>query len=82
MEVRYVNKQDLRTWWTWIRRGLDRVLKKTQESWIPEDLYCDCYEGRSMLWVALEYGRPIGFFVIQPNQTNVHVWVAYLKRLS
>jgi hypothetical protein len=82
MEVRYIPKEELRNWWTFVRIGLNKVLEKTPESWIPEDLYCDCYENRSMLWAALEYNRPIGFFVIQPNQTNIHVWVAYLEKPS
>ena len=37
MEVRYINKEELRNWWPWVRKGLDKVLEKTPESWIPED---------------------------------------------
>ena len=82
MDVKYINKDELRSWWSWVRKGLDKVLKKTPESWIPEDLYCDCYEGRSMLWVAMQYNYPIGFFVLQPSQTNIHIWVSYLEKPS
>ena len=79
MEARYISRDELRGWWPWVRKGLDTVLKKTPESWIPEDLYCDCYENRSMLWVTLVDNKAVGFFVLQPNGTNVHIWVAYLE---
>ena len=79
MEARYIPKEELRSWWTWVKNGLETVLRKTPESWIPEDIYCDCYENRSMLWVTLVDNKPVGFFVLQPNGLNVHIWVAYLE---
>lgn len=79
MEARYIPKEELRSWWTWVKNGLETVLRKTPESWIPEDIYCDCYENRSMLWVTLVDNKPVGFFVLQPNGPNVHIWVAYLE---
>lgn len=79
MEARYIPKEELRSWWTWVKNGLETVLRKTPESWIPEDIYCDCYENRSMLWVTLVDNKPVGFFVLQPNGSNVHIWAAYLE---
>lgn len=79
MEARYIPKEELRSWWTWVKNGLETVLRKTPESWIPEDIYCDCYENRSMLWVTLVDNKPVGFFVLQPNGLNVHIWAAYLE---
>lgn len=78
-EVRYIQKDELRGWWVWVRKGLEKVLQKTPENWIPEDLYCDCYENRSMLWVFMVDNRATGFFVLQPSNKNVHIWVAYLE---
>ena len=78
-EVRYIPKDELRGWWVWVRKGLEKVLQKTPENWIPEDLYCDCYENRSMLWVFMVDNRATGFFVLQPSNKNVHIWVAYLE---
>lgn len=79
MEARYIPKEELRQWWPWLKKGFEVVLKKTPESWIPEDIYCDCYENRSMLWVTLVDNKAVGFFVLQPSGTNVHIWVAYLE---
>ena len=78
-EVRYIPKDELRGWWVWVRKGLEKVLQKTPENWIPEDLYCDCYENRSMLWVFMVDNRATGFFVLQSSNKNVHIWVAYLE---
>lgn len=77
MEKRYIQPQELRSWWPWVRVGLDKVKTKSTEPWIPEDVYADCFEQRSMLWVFLENGRPLGFVVLQPFGENLHVWCAH-----
>jgi hypothetical protein len=77
MEKRYIQPQELRSWWPWVRVGLDKVKTKSTEPWIPEDVYADCFEQRSMLWVFLKENRPVGFAVLQPFQTTLHVWCGY-----
>lgn len=77
MEKRYIQPQELRSWWPWVRVGLEKVKTKSTEAWIPEDVYADCFEQRSMLWVFLKENRPVGFAVLQPFQTSLHVWCGY-----
>ena len=48
-----------------VRNGLEIILTKSPESWIPEDIYSDCFTGKSMLWVFVE-DQPCGFVVLQP----------------
>ena len=77
MEKRYIQPQELRAWWPWVRVGLDKIKTKSTEPWIPEDVYADCFEKRSMLWVFLKEDRPLGFVVLQPFQATLHIWCAY-----
>ena len=58
------------------------ILHKTPEGWIPEDVYTDCFNGKSMLWVGLVDARPIGFMVLQPRNDALHVWCAYLSEVG
>ena len=82
MEARLISPNDLRQWWRFVRPGLEMILHKTPEHWIPEDVYTDCFNGKSMLWVGLVDARPIGFMVLQPRNDALHVWCAYLSEVG
>ena len=56
MNVQYIKQDELRNVWQYIKPGLEVILKKSPESWIPEDIYSDCFTGRSLLWVFVEDG--------------------------
>jgi hypothetical protein len=79
MDVRYIEPHELRGLWEWVRTGLNIVRAKGHDDWIVEDIYCDCYEQRSMLWVGSVDGDDVGFMVLQPMGEALHVWVAYLS---
>lgn len=78
MEVKYIPKDELRNYWGWVKEGLEKVRSKGHDQWIVEDIYCDCFEQRSMLWIGYRDNNPVGFMVLQPIGTTFHVWVAYL----
>jgi len=82
MEARLISPNDLRQWWGFVRPGLLQILHKTPEHWIPEDVYTDCFNGKSMLWVGLVDARPVGFMVLQPRKNALHVWCAYLSEVG
>lgn len=78
MEKRFIEPKDLRSWWPYIRPKLKQILRKSPEVWIPEDIYADCFQGRSMLWVALKNNKPQGFVVCQPTDENtLHLWAGF-----
>lgn len=76
MNVEYIKPEHLRKIWPFVRNGLEVILTKSPESWIPEDIYSDCFTGKSMLWVFVE-DQPCGFVVLQPIGDNLHIWCAY-----
>jgi hypothetical protein len=76
MEFIYIPPNELRVQWNWVREGLEAVRAKGHDSWLPEDIYCDCYEQRAMLWITTEKS---GFMVLQPTGDSMHLWAAWLK---
>lgn len=77
LDKRYIQPAELRGWWRLIRPGLERIKEKSTEAWIPEDVYADCFEQRSMLWFFLKENRPVGFVILQPVGPILHIWCAY-----
>lgn len=77
MDKRYIQPQELRQWWDWVRPRLWKVKEKSPEPWIPEDVYADCFEARAMLWIGFEDNRPVIFVVLQPLGETLHVWCCW-----
>lgn len=75
MELKYIAPNELRNHWEWVRQGLDKIRARGHNAWLPEDIYCDCFENRAMLWISPDNG----FMVLQPNGKELHVWAAYLQ---
>ncbi len=70
--IKYIAPNELRTVWDEVRKGLEAIRAKGHTEWLPEDIYCDCYEQRAMLWLVGQ-----GFMVLQPNGKELHIWAAY-----
>ena len=77
MEYKYVSVDELRNWWPFIKPGLEKVKAKSPENWIVEDVYVDCFNQKSMLWVLIEDKRFVGFFILQPLGNTMHIWVGW-----
>jgi hypothetical protein len=72
-----VEPHELKQTWGFVRNGLETILRKSPEPWIPEDVYASLVSNRANLWLAVENDRAIGFVVGYVNQDNFHVWCAY-----
>jgi hypothetical protein len=77
MILHYIPKDNLRQHWEYIRHGLEIVRSKGHTDYIAEDVYCDCYEQRSMLFMGIIDNKPVGFVVLQPIGNRLHVWSAW-----
>ena len=77
MEYKYIDPQDLRNWWAAIKPGLEKIKSKSPENWIIEDVYTDCFNQKSLLFVLIENNRYEGFFILQPMGETLHLWAAY-----
>ncbi len=77
MILNYIPKDQLRQHWEYIRHGLEIVRSKGHTDYIAEDVYCDCYEQRSMLFMGIIDNKPVGFVVLQPIGNRLHVWATW-----
>ncbi len=77
MEYKYIDQQELRKWWATIKPGLDKIKTRSPENWIVEDVYTDCFNQRSLLFVLIENNHYKGFFILQPMGETLHLWAAY-----
>ncbi len=77
MILHYIPKDQLRTHWQFIKHGLEIVRSKGHPEWLAEDVYCDCYEQRSMVFLAITNNQPYGFVVLQPMGNTIHIWAAW-----
>jgi len=79
MILHYIPNHELRQHWDFVKNGLEIVRSKADSSWIVEDVYCDCYENRSMLFLIISNKTLYGFAVLQPNNQAMHVWVTWMN---
>jgi len=77
MILHYIPKDKLREHWDYVKHGLELVRAKGHMEWIIEDIYCDCYENRSMLFLGIVDNKPVGFVVLQPMGNTLHVWATW-----
>jgi hypothetical protein len=82
MEKLYIEPKDLRSWWHFVKPGLEEVLRKSPENWIPEDVYADCMNGKVMLWVFSENNHPVGFAVLAVRSDALHCWCGWANSVG
>jgi len=82
--LHYIPKDKLREHWDYVKHGLELVRAKGHTEWIVEDVYCDCYENRSMLFIgkrsidiSTNASELVGFVVLQPIGDTLHVWASW-----
>ena len=78
MKFQYVNPADLHSVWFHVKQGLEIVLERSFDTWIPEDVYCAIKGGNAQLFVF-----DGGFIVVQrlndqwTNEPYLHIWITY-----
>lgn len=77
MEYRLIAPQELRLWWASVKPALDKIKRRSPENWIVEDVYTDCFNQKSLLFVLIENNHFKGFFILQPQGETLHLWAAY-----
>jgi len=77
MEYKYIEPKELRKWWATIKPPLEKINSRGNDGWILEDVYTDCFNQKSLLFVGIENNRYQGFFILQPLGEILHVWAAY-----
>lgn len=55
----------IRECWEFVRDGLNRIIARTRDDWIPEDVYSEVRAGSSALFLIYDDDQRIGFIVAQ-----------------
>jgi hypothetical protein len=74
----YINPADIHRVWFHVKHGLEVILDRTNETWLPEDVYTAIKTGQAQLFMFEG-----GFTVLQSvrdqytNEPILHIWAAY-----
>ena len=78
MRYEYQTFEMVKQRWDFIRFGLSRILRKSPELYIPEDVYLNLGIGKAFLWLVLsDNGNAEGFFILEKNGDTCHIWCAW-----
>jgi hypothetical protein len=80
-ELRVVAPQEVRAAWTQVRGGIEKVIEKCEDRFLPEDVYVALQQGTSVLMVGYVASYYVGFVVVTPtigwDGPELHLWLAY-----
>lgn len=77
MKLDFVPPDQVRQVWSYVKPGLQKVLLKSPEFWIPEDVYASLVAGKSVLWLTKREDICVGFFIGYAVDDAFHIWCAY-----
>lgn len=80
--VNYITPTNLKNVWPFVREKLCIIQSKSPESWIPEEIYCKCFNQDSMLWVGYLFNKPACMFILEPLGDTVGISVAWSESES
>lgn len=74
-----LNQQGVREMWGWIRAGLERIRRKTDPDWLPEDVWVDLMAGTAVCRVYRDSNNDdVGFVILQrmdyKHGASLFVW--------
>jgi hypothetical protein len=72
-----VEPHELRQSWGFVRKGLEHILRKSPEWWIPEDVYAALSGNKANLWLWSEDDKVVGFIVGYMHGDTFIIWCAY-----
>lgn len=78
--LQYIPPEDIGKHWKFVREGLQYVVDKTQDRWLPEDVYMHIKSGNMNLFMQ-DSGD--GFAVLQPvkgwDGTELYIFCGYSR---
>jgi len=69
--------------WPFVRAGCEKVLAKTDDRWIPEDVYMEVRSGTAFLYMIEHDSDEVGFIVVRRVMDTdgpvLFVWIIYTE---
>lgn len=67
MEFRNIKAEELHSEWAFIKQGLQVILEKTKDRWLPEDIYWLIKQNSIWAYVVFDEGVRVGVVLLQLN---------------
>lgn len=83
MDILPIHPEALHGVWPRVSEGLAKILEKSSDDWLPEDVYHALKSGQSQLFIVANEQGFAGFLVLRVVQRefsrtqDMHVWCAY-----
>lgn len=80
-----IQPDEVRRQWEYISGHLQRILRKTREKWIPEDIYAALMSGNSACMIVTDDGEKAGLLIVRREIEDfsgipyLFVWCVSLK---
>lgn len=78
--LNYIHPEDIGKHWKFVREGLQYVVDKTKDRWLPEDVYMHIKSGNMGLYMQ---DSSDGFAVLQPvkgwDGTELYIFCGYSR---
>jgi hypothetical protein len=75
--------QQVRNQWGWVRNGLQAIIERTNERWMPEDIWVALRGANAFLHNIDKDGDDVGFLVLQqhsdPDGPALFVWAMWCE---
>jgi hypothetical protein len=67
MEFRHISSEVIHSEWDFIKQGIISILDKTQDRWLPEDIYWLIKQNSIWAYVVLDGEEKLGVVLLQPT---------------
>lgn len=83
MNLTALDPMKLASAWPFVRAGCERVIAKTNDRWLPEDVYMELRSGSAFLYMLEHDADEVGFIVVRrvmdPDGPVLFVWILYTE---
>lgn len=84
VDVRIVDPKYLQSWWELVKPGLAEIRRRTEPTWISEDVYVSLRQGDSTLWIGFEGDTFVGFAIVLTRNNSFNgdksliIWTLFM----
>ena len=86
VKLQAITVMGVREAWPFVRKGLDSMLEKHQDRWLPEDVYFELMAGTAFLYIINHEDEELGFMVVKKfvdfDGLALFVWIIHAENGS
>ena len=67
MEFRHIAPEIIHDYWPFIRQGIESILAKIEDRWLPEDIYWLIKQNSIWAYIVFDGDERVGLVLLQPT---------------